>query len=67
MKKKMKRFEEGGDIYENNAPYKSDDQGVGPTPPKEFESAQGPNKNIGDDVRARAMAAMHRCQDTRNG
>ena len=24
----------------------------------EFESAQGPNKNIGDDVRARAMAAM---------
>ena len=24
----------------------------------EFETAQGPNKNIGDDVRARAMAAM---------
>jgi hypothetical protein len=26
----------------------------------EFESAQGPNKNIGDDVRARAMAAMEK-------
>ena len=26
----------------------------------EFETAQGPNKNIGDDVRARAMAAMEK-------
>lgn len=38
MKKKIKRYEEGGDV--------------------EFETAQGQNKNIGDDVRARAMAAM---------
>ena len=38
MNKKMKRYEEGGEI--------------------EFESKMGPNENIGDDVRARAMAAM---------
>jgi hypothetical protein len=38
MKKKMKRYEEGGDI----------------------ESTQGQNKSIGDDVRARAMAAMEK-------
>ena len=38
MKKKMKRYEAGGEI--------------------EFETAQGPNKNIGDDVRSRAMAAV---------
>ena len=38
--KKMKRYEDGGEV--------------------EFESAQGPNKNIGDDVRARAMAAMEK-------
>ena len=62
MKKKMKRYEEGGDVYENNAPYKSDDQGVGPTPLKEsaLSSKTGQNKNIGDDVRARAMAAMEK-------
>ena len=40
MKKKMKRYEVGGEV--------------------EFETAQGPNKNIGDDVRARAMAAMEK-------
>jgi len=38
MNKKMKRYEEGGDV--------------------EFETAQGPSKNIGDDARARAMAAI---------
>jgi hypothetical protein len=38
MNKKMKRYEEGGEV--------------------EFESKMGPNENIGDDVRARAMAAM---------
>jgi hypothetical protein len=36
--KKMRRYEEGGEI--------------------EFETKTGQNKNIGDDVRARAMAAM---------
>jgi hypothetical protein len=36
--KKMKRYEDGGEI----------------------ESAQGQNKSIGDDVRARAMAAMEK-------
>jgi len=41
MKKKMKRYEEGGDVIE-------------------LESKTGPNKNIGDDVRARAMAAMEK-------
>jgi hypothetical protein len=40
MKKKMKRYEEGGDV--------------------EFETKQGKNENIGDDVRARAMAAMEK-------
>jgi hypothetical protein len=38
MNKKMKRYEEGGEV--------------------EFETKMGPNENIGDDVRARAMAAM---------
>jgi hypothetical protein len=38
MKKKMKRYEDGGEV--------------------EFETKQGRNEAIGDDVRARAMAAM---------
>jgi hypothetical protein len=38
MNKKMKRYEEGGEV--------------------EFETKMGRNENIGDDVRARAMAAM---------
>jgi hypothetical protein len=41
MKKKMKRYEEGGDVIE-------------------LESKTGRNENIGDDVRARAMAAMEK-------
>jgi hypothetical protein len=40
MKKKMKRYEEGGEV--------------------EFETKQGPNKSIGDDVRARAMASINK-------
>ena len=40
MNKKMKRYEEGGEV--------------------EFETKQGPNKSIGDDVRARAMASMNK-------
>ena len=39
MKKKMKRYQDGGDVVE-------------------LQSKTGPNKNIGDDVRERAMAAM---------
>jgi len=36
--KKMKRYEEGGDV--------------------EFETKQGPNKNISDDIREKAMKAV---------
>jgi hypothetical protein len=54
--KKMKRYDKGGDVYENNAPYKSEDQGLTSL----TETMQGQNKNIGDDVRARAMAAMEK-------
>jgi hypothetical protein len=41
MKKKMKRYEAGGDVVE-------------------LQSKTGRNENIGDDVRARAMAAMEK-------
>jgi hypothetical protein len=40
MKKKMKRYEAGGEV--------------------EFETKQGSNKSIDDDVRARAMASMNK-------
>ena len=52
--KKVKRYTTGGDIYKDNAPYKSDDQGLTSL----TETMQGPKESIGDDVRARAMAAM---------
>ena len=58
---KVKRYSgEDGESEVDNAPYKSDDQGVGPAPLRESAlfSKTGKNENIGDDTRARAMAAV---------
>jgi hypothetical protein len=65
MKKKAKCYEGGGDVYEDNAPYKSDDQGAEPTPLKQSAlfTKMGENDSISkldklDGIRERAMKAV---------
>jgi hypothetical protein len=79
MKKKMKRFQDGGVADENFTPAQLEFLGGAdrtdpyilarmrskfPDAPKEmpqkasFDTAEGQNKNIGDDVRARAMRSV---------
>ena len=45
------------DEYKDNAPYKSDDQGVGPAPLRQsaLDTKMGKNEDISADTRARAM------------
>jgi len=86
MKKKMKRFDEGGytgddpivkyrmgitdkpkDEYKDNAPYKSDDQGVSPAPLRQSAlfTKTGKNEAISEDTRARAMKFVEKSDEAK--
>jgi hypothetical protein len=57
------------DEYKDNAPYKSDDQGVSPAPLRQSAlfTKMGKNEAIKDDVRSRALKFLMGSKDYKKG